>query len=274
MSFDGNGIYSLPSPENPAVAGTTILASDFNITMDDIAAALTKCIAKDGQSTPTAAIPMGGQKITGLGTGVAATDATTLAQVQALVAAQSAGIPAGTVMAFYQASVPTGWTAVVPVTGATIRFVANGGGGGNGGTHTIDSPPATTHTHSITAHSHTVEAHLHTVGDTAITVANLPAHTHYVAGTITNEATLSATSQLLPQKLDHFDSSWNYVLHGTTNAATVGKSSSVGSGTTHTHTSASSTPATDSSLTITGAPSSTITAFAPKYMDFVVGQKN
>jgi hypothetical protein len=46
-----------------------------------MAQALTASIAKDGQTTPTANIPLGGFRITGLGNGTAATDAATLGQV-------------------------------------------------------------------------------------------------------------------------------------------------------------------------------------------------
>jgi hypothetical protein len=46
-----------------------------------MASALTASIARDGQTTPTANIPLGGFRITGLGNATAATDAATLGQV-------------------------------------------------------------------------------------------------------------------------------------------------------------------------------------------------
>jgi hypothetical protein len=46
-----------------------------------MAQALTASIARDGQTTPTANIPLGGFRITGLGNGTSATDAATLGQV-------------------------------------------------------------------------------------------------------------------------------------------------------------------------------------------------
>lgn len=49
---------------------------------EDIATALTNSIAKDGQTTPTANLPMGSFKLTGLGAGTVATDAAQLGQVQ------------------------------------------------------------------------------------------------------------------------------------------------------------------------------------------------
>lgn len=56
MSYNGNGVYSPPSPEYPAVTNTTISSSDFNTIINDIAVALTNCLTKDGQSTASAKI--------------------------------------------------------------------------------------------------------------------------------------------------------------------------------------------------------------------------
>jgi hypothetical protein len=42
-------------------------------------------------------------------------------------------IPAGTVMVFYQATVPTGWAAVATLTDRALRVVTNGGVGGTTG---------------------------------------------------------------------------------------------------------------------------------------------
>lgn len=50
--------------------------------MDDIATALTGSIAKDGQTTPTANLPMGTYRHTGVGNGSARTDYAALGQVQ------------------------------------------------------------------------------------------------------------------------------------------------------------------------------------------------
>lgn len=71
MSFNGSGTYSLPAG-NPVVTGTTISSSTMNTTLSDIATALSLAYCKDGQSTPTANLPMGSYKLTGLGAGTAA----------------------------------------------------------------------------------------------------------------------------------------------------------------------------------------------------------
>jgi len=82
MSRNGSGVYSPPGSSFPAVANTLIEASKFNNTINDIGTALTESIARDGQTTITANIPMATFKFTGLGAGSAATDSARLGQVQ------------------------------------------------------------------------------------------------------------------------------------------------------------------------------------------------
>lgn len=69
MPFNGSGTYTPPGADFPAVTGTTISSSKYNNVVNDIASALTGVVTRDGQSPMTAALPMGGQLITGLGTG-------------------------------------------------------------------------------------------------------------------------------------------------------------------------------------------------------------
>ena len=82
MSFNGSGTFVINSAGQPVVANTVISATTFNALTADLANGLSTCITKDGQTTPTANIPMGGFKITNLATGTAATDAATVAQIQ------------------------------------------------------------------------------------------------------------------------------------------------------------------------------------------------
>lgn len=69
MAFNGSGTFVLYSPGNPVVTGTTISSTWANNTLNDIATGLSTCITKDGQTTPTANLPMGGFKLTGLAAG-------------------------------------------------------------------------------------------------------------------------------------------------------------------------------------------------------------
>ncbi len=85
MPFNGSGTFvSLAPPDFPALPFTTILASSFNANLNDIFTnGLTKCLTRDGQSTPTANLPMAGFKLTGLSNGVADTDSAALGQTVA-----------------------------------------------------------------------------------------------------------------------------------------------------------------------------------------------
>ena len=80
MAFNGSGTYSLPAG-NPVVTGTTISSSATNTTNSDIATALTNCITRDGQSTPSANLPMNAKKLTGLAAGTSAGDSVRYEQV-------------------------------------------------------------------------------------------------------------------------------------------------------------------------------------------------
>ena len=82
MAYNGSGTFLINSAGQPVVANTVISATTFNALTADLANGLSTAITKDGQTTPTANIPMGGFKITNLANGTAATDAATVAQIQ------------------------------------------------------------------------------------------------------------------------------------------------------------------------------------------------
>jgi hypothetical protein len=82
MPYNGSGVFTLVSG-NPVVTGTVISSTVQNNTMADIVNnGLTNCLTKDGQQTPTANIPLGGFRITGVGDAINAQDATTAKQIQ------------------------------------------------------------------------------------------------------------------------------------------------------------------------------------------------
>lgn len=89
MPRNGSGTYTRPQADY--VPGTTILATSINSDLNDMAQALTASIARDGQTTPTANIPLGGFRITGLGNATSATDAATLGQVLPLAGGTMTG---------------------------------------------------------------------------------------------------------------------------------------------------------------------------------------
>lgn len=65
MARNGSGTYVLPAG-NPVVTGTTISSTWANTTLGDMATALTGSIASDGQTTPSANLPMGNYAHTGV----------------------------------------------------------------------------------------------------------------------------------------------------------------------------------------------------------------
>ena len=82
MSYNGSGTFNINTAGQPVVTGTTITSTAFNLLTADLATGLTTALTKDGQTTPTANIPMGTFKITGLGAGTSATDAAQYGQLQ------------------------------------------------------------------------------------------------------------------------------------------------------------------------------------------------
>lgn len=77
-----NGSGSFTRSVSDYVAGTDILAADVNGEMDDIATAITDSIAKDGQTTATANLPMGTFRHTGVGNASARNHYAATGQVQ------------------------------------------------------------------------------------------------------------------------------------------------------------------------------------------------
>lgn len=62
--FDGNGNYSPPTPQYPAVPGTVIYAEDWNAIIESISSALSAVLVRDGQAPMIGTLNMGGQAMT------------------------------------------------------------------------------------------------------------------------------------------------------------------------------------------------------------------
>lgn len=80
MPRDGSGNYTVPYPN--FIAGATILDTEVDSNNSDIASALTASLAKDGQTTPTANLPMGGYKHTGVAASANRTDYVRVTELQ------------------------------------------------------------------------------------------------------------------------------------------------------------------------------------------------
>ena len=87
-------------------------------------------------------------------------------------------IPDGTVMAFWQASAPTGWTKLTTQNDKMLRVVS-GTGGGTGGGWAVSAGSNTgaesSHTHTVAAHGH---AHNLSGGGHTLSTGEMPSHSH------------------------------------------------------------------------------------------------
>lgn len=85
MPFNGSGTFTaLAPPTYPAVTGNVISATYYNnFTADLMNNGLSLVLCRDGQAAMTGNLPMGGNKITGMADGSAATDAAAFGQIAA-----------------------------------------------------------------------------------------------------------------------------------------------------------------------------------------------
>ena len=120
MSRNGSGTYNLPSG-NPVVTGTTISSTWANSTLSDIASALTGSIASDGQTTPSANLPMGGYAHTNVGNATVRAMYATAGQVQDNTAAYLTSVSGTDVIT---ATGAFGMSAYA--TGQVFTFIASG----------------------------------------------------------------------------------------------------------------------------------------------------
>ena len=98
MSFNGTGTFNINTSGQPVVTGTTISSTVFNALTADLGNGLTNTLTKDGQSTPTNNIKMGGYKLTGLGAATVSGDALSYggaATISALTLSTALGVPSG-----------------------------------------------------------------------------------------------------------------------------------------------------------------------------------
>lgn len=173
-------------------------------------------------------------------------------------------IPTGTVMPFYQAAAPTGWTAVT-LNDKFFRVVTAGTTGGNAGGSGLTPSSALT-----LAHSHTVNSHIHDLANHTHDLANhthtSAAHTHTVPRDGWGESLSTITGRL---KTSNFsDGNQEHATADNTSGSTTpgitGSPSINTSGTPSTNTSGATSPGTDSKLTNT----------AFQYADFIIASKN
>lgn len=109
MPRDASSTYSLPTGYL-AVTGQTVLASQHNAPLEDIASSLTNSLARDGSGPMLAPLDMGGFKVTNAGEATTSGDLVTKAALDAAVALLSSQlIQTGALQYFARITAPTGW---------------------------------------------------------------------------------------------------------------------------------------------------------------------
>lgn len=192
----------------------------------------------------------------------------------------------GTVMPFYQASAPLGWTKVVTHNDHMMRIVSGVGGVSGGSDSPILNDTIPTHSHSA---SSTVvsTAHTHTFSDTSTT--NSVDHTHDVSGTTagsgghTHNAGLGGAGvvDVCPSPSLMGSSSgincWDGLISSVGDHTHTYSGTSAGVSATHTH----DISGTTSAMSANGSHSHVITVvdntgsdWTPKYMDFIIASKD
>lgn len=158
-------------------------------------------------------------------------------------------IPAGTKMVFYQASAPTGWTAVA-LNDKFLRVVTAGGTGGtSGGSGLVPSGTITlAHTHGGLSHTHDMANHTHAG----------PSHTHSVPRDGWGQATTIQDGRLL------VEDGGGGGQPTATGDNTTGASGTGNTGVPSTNTSGATAPTTDSQLS----------NIAFQYADLIIATKD
>lgn len=231
-AFYGNasGLTNIPGANvtgavsSATTAGTVTTASQPNITSVGALVSVTSIgnVVGTNVKTSTGAFYGNGIGLTNVpGANVTGTVASATYATSAGTAAAASFIPSGTAMLFVQTTAPTGWTKVTTYNDAALRVVS--GAASSGGTQNFTA-------------AFTSQAVSGTVGATTLTEAQMPSHTHFTlaATLVTTETAPSSTNYVAWETNVGGDTEYN--MQGTSTPASVGLTSSTGSGQSHTHT--------------------------------------
>ena len=204
------------------------------------------------------------------GTTLVATDGTNISKI-------SSEFESGTRMAFAQAAAPTGWTVETSTiyNNSALRIITaatSGTGGGSGGTISFNNAFNTAI--QVTVAGDTVNGTLSgNVSATVLTTAQIPAHRHlmFANTTVGNSGGQSTATTQVPVERggegagseDH-----KYAMGTTGTEATLGRTSSIGSSSSHTH-SLVGKGSHNHAVSITGTFN-----LNPRYINFIVCTKD
>jgi hypothetical protein len=125
LSYNGSGTFVVNSAGQPVVTGTVISSTAFNALTTDLATGLSTAITKDGQTTPTANIKLGGFKLTNVGAATTSGDALTFGS-----GTNSSSLAVPTRQKLTSGTAAT-YTTPANCRQLRIRMVGGGGGGGS-----------------------------------------------------------------------------------------------------------------------------------------------
>lgn len=140
-------------------------------------------------------------------------------------------IPTSTVMVFYQAAAPTGWTKVTTHTDKVMRVVSGTGGGSGGATAFTSVFGSGKATGSHTLSTNEIPAHTHGAG--TLVTASDGLHSHSVYGTATDPYQTPPNNYSLTSSGTAFNTS-NGGAHTHTISGSTANNTTAGSGHTHT----------------------------------------
>lgn len=187
-------------------------------------------------------------------------------------------VPSGTSMLFNQAAAPTGWTKKSDWANVAALHVGNNYTEGGG-----DSPRSYTTDISIdnhANHAHSGPSHTHTTGAVSLSITHLPSHFHYVVRDDEvppedfSETILTATKAVVRERNDSTGTASFYNLHGYPAEADVGKSSTVGSGSAHSHGNTGAGGTGNTSSESVSAHSVTQSTYTPRFVQVIAAIKD
>lgn len=130
MPYDSSGNASLV-PGYLATSGQTILASQHNPPLEDIASMLSQVLLRSGVAPMGGNLSLAGFKVTNAANGVSDGDyvnmsqlAGVIAQIAAVAASVTAAVPTGVVQGFRLTTAPAGW---IKENGGTVGNAVSGG---------------------------------------------------------------------------------------------------------------------------------------------------
>lgn len=252
MSWSGSGSFNRAyNWTNDAAAGIPITASRMDAEDDNFATGINACLAKNGENAATNNLNIGGHRLTFVGAGSAATDASTIGGTETLTNKTLASpvingpitgnytlptfIPPGTVMLFMQAAAPTGWTQVNTHSNKALRIVAGTGAGSGGSVAFATVFGASKNTGSTTLTTNQIPLHTHAF---SATTSSNGSHAHTAPGGVpfvgANGSGSDAGNFAVGVNNDYFNQTDAAGIHNHSVSGTTDGNSTTGLGHTHT----------------------------------------